>query len=166
MTLDKFAISKGSGIHYQLNLLAGEWQGVTKTWFEPDKLADESPMKATMKPVLNGRFMLFEYEGSLTGQPFEGIAIIGFSINADKFQMAWIDSFHMGTDIMFSEGKSAQKLFSVVGSYGGPQIPEPWGWRTEIELKDSQTMVVTAYNITPTGEESKATEAIFTRKSN
>ena len=164
MTLNKFGISKASGIHYQLNLLAGEWQGMTKTWFEPDKLADESPMKGKMTPVLDGRFMLFEYEGSMTGKQFDGIAIIGFSINSDKFQMAWVDSFHMGTDIMFSEGRSADKLFSAIGNYGGPQLPEPWGWRTEIELKDTNTMVVTAYNITPSGEEAKATETIFSRR--
>lgn len=164
MALDKFGISKASGIHYQLNLLAGEWQGITRTWFEPDKLADESPMKAKMTPVLEGRFMLFEYEGSLTGKRFDGIAIIGFSINSDKYQMAWIDSFHMGTEIMHCEGRSVGKLFSVIGNYGAPQFPEPWGWRTEIDLRDADTMVVTAYNITPSGEEAKATETIFSRR--
>lgn len=163
MTPDKFGISKASGIHYQLNQLAGEWQGICKTWFEPDQLADESPMKGKMTPVLDGRFLLFEYEGSMTGKQFDGMAIIGFSINSDKFQMAWIDSFHMGTDIMFSEGRSIGKLFSVIGNYGGPQLPEPWAWRTEIELKNPETIVVTAYNIAPTGEEARATETIFSR---
>ncbi len=164
MSIDKFGISKTSGIHYQLGLLEGEWQGTTKTWFEPDQLGDESPMQGTMKPILDGRFMLYQYEGSLGGKTFEGIAIIGFSISNDKFQMAWVDSFHMGTGIMFSEGKKPDKLFSVLGNYGGGEMPEPWGWRSEIELKDKDSMIITAYNITPTGEESKATETLYTRK--
>lgn len=164
MSIDKFEISKSSGVHYQLGILEGEWEGSTKTWFEPDQLADESPMKGSMKNVLDGRFILFEYQGTLTGKSFEGIALIGFSISDDKFQMAWIDSFHMGTGIMFSQGKNSDKLFSVLGNYGGAELPEPWGWRTEIELKDRDTMIVTAYNISPEGEEAKATETIFHRK--
>jgi hypothetical protein len=162
--MDKFELSKTSGIHYQLGLLEGEWEGTTKTWFEPDQLGDESPMQGTFKPVLEGRFMLYQYQGSLGGKTFDGIAIIGFSISSDKFQMAWVDSFHMGTGIMFSEGKKPDMLFSVLGNYGGGEMPEPWGWRTEIELKDRDNMIVTAYNITPAGEESKATETLYSRR--
>ena len=162
--MDKFGISKLSGVHYQLSRLEGDWEGNTKTWFEPDQLVDDSPMRGSFKPVLDGRFMLYEYQGSLGDKDFDGIAIIGFSINTDRFQMAWVDSFHMSTDIMFSEGKKPDKLFSVLGNYGAGQLPEPWGWRSEIELKDKDTMIVTAYNITPQGEESKATETVYTRK--
>lgn len=164
MSSNKFETSKTSGVHYQLSDLAGEWQGTTKTWFEPDQLGDESPMQGTMKVVLDGRFVLYEYQGSLGGKQFEGIAIIGFSISSATFQLAWADSFHTGTDIMFSEGKGGDKLFNALGSYGAAEMPEPWGWRTEIDLPNKDTLIITAYNITPSGEESKATETIYARK--
>lgn len=151
-------------MHYRLGLLVGQWEGTTKTWFEPGVLADESPMQGTMKAVLDGRFIMHEYQGSLHGKPFEGIAIIGYSMSNEQFECAWIDSFHMGTSIMFSEGNATDKLFSVFGSYGGKELEQKWGWRTEIEMQENNRLMITAYNISPDGEEAKATETVYNRK--
>ena len=159
-----FAESLESGSHRELGRLAGEWEGVTKTWFEPGVLADESPMTGRITSILGGRFLLYEYSGILAQRPFEGVAIYGHDLATDRFQAAWVDSFHMSTGIMFSEGDPGER-FAVLGSYdaGGPDIPR-WGWRTEITVMNDDNIVVTAYNITPEGEESKATETRYQRK--
>lgn len=165
MSKSKFDISLESGIHAKLSTLIGSWKGTTKTWFEPGVVADESEMLGTFRPVLGGRFVMHEYSGTLSGKPFEGIAIYGYDIPNDTFQCSWIDSFHMGTGIMLSNGAATENGSSVLGSYGGPGIPVPWGWRTVTELKSPDTLVITAYNISPEGQEDKATETIYTRLS-
>jgi hypothetical protein len=85
----KFDESRESGFHAHLAKFVGEWKGPTTTWFEPDVVGDESLMTGRIKPILGGRFLLHEYTGSMTGKPFEGIAIYGFDLATNKFQCVW-----------------------------------------------------------------------------
>ncbi len=148
------------GAHHFLQQLEGAWQGSTKTWFEPGKLADESPITAVIRPVLNGRFVSLEYSGTLMEKPMTGMFLFGYNLQRSKFEGSWVDSCHMGTGIMFCEGERMQRGFWLLGHYDAPEGP-PWGWRTEVERIDSGRLVVTMYNITPDGEEAKAVEMTF-----
>jgi len=163
MAKSKFEQSLEDGAHKQLMNLIGEWEGQTKTWFEKDILADESPMRAKILSILGDRFISYDYRGSLEGNAFEGKMIIGFDIPYQRFTASWIDSFHMGTQIMLSSGAGTEHGFSILGSYGSPEYGEPWGWRTELEILNDDEIVFRAYNISPEGEEAKATETVYKR---
>ncbi len=155
---EKLELSKKTGMHAFLNSLSGTYKGTTKVWFEPGSDPDVSACEGTLTPVLNGMFILHRYTGSLQGKPLEGLAIFGCSLGDDKLQCAWIDSFHNGTAIMFSERNNTSQPWSVLGHYGS----EPkWGWRTEINRSENGNVQIIMFNITPEGEEAKAVETVY-----
>ena len=131
--------------------LVGNWKGTAKTYFKPNELADTSPIKGKIIEILNGSFLLHEYEGTLMNEKMLGLAIYGYNENKNQFEIAWVDNQHMDSEIMFSTGENSDDIFSVLGKYAvGDQL---WGWRTTIELKNAEDMSIRHYNITPDGQE-------------
>ncbi|HYE55200.1 MAG TPA: DUF1579 domain-containing protein [Chitinophagaceae bacterium] len=163
MSQNKFEASKTNGVHHKLSQIAGEWEGTTAVYFEGTTPVDEAPVTATIRPVLDGRFMLHEYKASFQGKPLEGIALYGYDLASEKFQCAWADSFHMSTGIMFSQDSDPSKLFQVLGSYAAGD--QQWGWRTEIEMPDENELNIIATNLMPDGSEAGGVKTRYKRKS-
>lgn len=149
--------------HHFFSQLAGHWAGKSKLWFEPDRLADESPVMGSIQLVLEGRFAIYLYQGSIEGEPQHGMFTFGYNTTIEQYEASWVDSFHNNTAIMFCTGNARENGFWVLGSYPDPTGGPDWGWRTEVELLDPDHITITAYNISPEGSESKATEARLER---
>jgi hypothetical protein len=149
--------------HHLLSQMAGSWTGTSRLWFEPDQMADESPVVGTIQLILSGRFALYLYQGSAQGELQHGLFTFGYNTTLDRYEASWVDSFHNNTAIMFCTGNATDNGFFVLGGFPDPNGGPDWGWRTEVELVDVDHLLITAYNISPEGDEAKATEARLTR---
>ena len=139
---------------------------MTRTWLEPDGVPIQSPTQGSLQLVLDGRFAIYIYQSSLDGEPQHGMYTLGYNTNLDRYEASWIDSYHTHTSIMFCSGDPWQDGFWVKGSYPDPEGGPDWGWRTELVLLDYDHLTLTAYNISPEGQEAKAVEMDLVRSQN
>lgn len=124
---DELASSLATGPHAVLGALVGDWAGLTRTWFRPGDLADESATAGTVRPVLAGRFVVHEYAGTLMDEAMDGVATLGFDIAENRFVCAWVDSVHTGTAVMLSAGEPGRPTRSRSSAHTTPATDRSGG---------------------------------------
>src|SRR5580765_870583 len=156
--------------HKLLADLAGTW-GYTVKMMAPGETPSTSTGSVTRKPIMNGRFFVADFSGSMKmpgadGKmkdfAFKGSSIEGYDNVKQKFVSSWVDN--MGTGIMNSEGSydPATKTFT----YNGEMEPVP-GMKTAvrevIKVTDKNHHTFEWYE-NRGGQDVKTLEINYTRK--
>lgn len=140
---------------------AGNWTGTNELQDPENNIAEQCTTTLALTPVARNRFVRLDYTWSYKGDPQEGSLLIGVDPKSGRAVASWIDTWHMGYDVMACKGSMEDNTLSVLGSYAAPEGPD-WGWRIDVSAGD-RTLTVTMYNIHPSGKEDLAVTATYER---
>jgi hypothetical protein len=143
--------------------LTGDWQGTKQLYMEPPPTpAITSASQASVTSIAGGSFLQLSYTWTFEGEEQSGVLLFG-SDEENNATVAWVDSFHMSSKIMFSTGQADGASIDVRGSYQAPPGPD-WGWRTQIRSISAGEFQLVMHNISPAGEEDLAVQIDYTRR--
>ena len=143
--------------------LIGEWRGTSQLWLSPEAEAQESASTSSIALQGMGKFAAIEYTWSYEGDRQEGFLLLGSDQEGRVTRGAWIDSWHMGDEMMILDGSVRDDgVFSIRGIYAAPPGPD-WGWKIELKSESADSFVITMYNITPEEQEQLAVRMSYTR---
>ncbi|MBI2400435.1 MAG: DUF1579 domain-containing protein, partial [Deltaproteobacteria bacterium] len=130
--------------HKLLSRMAGTWNTLTRSWWEPGKPPEESSGVCEQRMVLGGRYLQQECTGEMMGTPFTGIGFTGYDNHTRKFVSTWMDS--TSTAVWYFEGpiEADGKSFTQKSRYDDP-VSGPMEWRSVCRLQDDNTMSFEMY---------------------
>lgn len=103
-TRHDMALAAPGPVHKQLAKLAGSYDTLTKFYMEPGGKAVETPGSASIKPILDGRFLMEEASSTFMGQPTSSLRMLGYNNGSKQFEGIW--TYTMSTAILRLTGTS------------------------------------------------------------
>ncbi len=149
--------------HGVLNALVGDWTYSSKHWASPASPAEESTGTAQAKWVMDGRFVEQTVQGSMMGQPFNGVSLTGYDNAGKEYQSVWYDN--MGTGMMTTSGTydAATKTLTQAGTFNCPMRGNNMPVRWVTKIKDENTYSFEMWSPDETGKDFLGMEIVYTR---
>jgi hypothetical protein len=150
--------------HAYLESFVGEWNVTSKGWMQPGAPPETSENYSKAEMILGGRFIKMEFKGTMFGQPFEGLQIVGYDNMKKKYITFWIDS--SSTAFFLTEGvrDAAGKTMTETGVWPDPMTGGTMKVRGVTKLVGPDEFTYEMYMIGPDGKEFKSLENRAVRK--
>ena len=150
--------------HKLLASMTGDWAFVNRMWMDPAGPPTESNGTASYMMLLDGRFLVGHYQGTMMGMEFDGRGVTGYDNTTKQFQSVWLDNF--GTMMMFMTGTydPTAKAFTYLSEMADPVAPATRIKIREVIRLESPDRHTMEWYETRGGKEMKTMEIVYTRK--
>lgn len=157
------AAAKPGPEHAMIAKSAGTWTCTVKSWMDPagEPMVSDGTEESAM--IMGGRYLQSHFKGSMMGQPFDGMGLMGYDNVKKKYVGTWMDS--MSTGIMSYEGDyDAQKKAIIChGSFADAGTGKEQKATLVSRIIDDDHHVFEMWGPDPTGKDVKWMEIAYTR---
>lgn len=146
--------------HQHLAEGVGKYDMTIKSWMEPGAEPMVSQGTAVRSLQLGGRVLVEEVDGSVMGQPFQGIGRTGYDNVTERYWSTWTDNMSTSLTVMYGSFNE-----DGTGSFEG-QMSDPMTGGTStmrIEMRhDGDKEVNEFFMVGPDGNQMKTMEITYT----
>ena len=149
--------------HRKLALLAGEFTVSAKCFMPGSDQPQVSQGTNKNELILDGRWLRSDFAGSMMGQSFTGLGLLGYDNSLQKYVGTWVDS--MTTQIMQMQGTAdaSGNVITLTGESYCPAVGQRAQFRYVYTLGGNDSYKFEIYGPGPDGKEQKGMEITYTR---
>lgn len=151
-------------MHKWMEKTNGTWEGDVSSWMAPDAPPSTSKAVNVQSSVLGGRYVTGKFSGSMMGQPFNGMSLMGYDNSKKVFTSTWVDDMGTGIVLMTGTYNEATKTLSLKGQQTNFMTSKDSGIREDMVMIDDNTYKMTMYGDGFDGKEMKFMEGTFKKK--
>ena len=150
--------------HKKLEPLVGSFTAKTTSRMDPTKPPEETTGTSEKKWILGGRFLEERVDGSMMGQPFNGVGFTGYDNYKKRYVGAWMDN--MGTMILTSSGTvdASGKKFTSWSTMDDVVTKKAIKVKGVLTIVDNDHHTFEMWGSGPDGKLFKSLEVQYTRK--
>jgi len=148
--------------HEFMKNFTGMWEVQTTAWMAPGQppAITQNACQADLR--FGGRYLAMSFQGTMFGQPFEGLQIIGYDNLQKKYTIFWIDN--TSTIFYLSSGTREGNVISESGSWPDPLTGEQVPVKAKTTLISADEFLFEQFMVMPDGKEFKSMENRCRRK--
>lgn len=158
------ALSRPGPAHRLLDNLVGEWDVSLTFWSDPKSAGASSIGRSQIAWVLGKRFVQEQFSGTIAGEEYSGVGIMGYDNGSRSFKTVWADS--QNTALTTSSGTldSSTNTLLLESEVYDPLVSgvKRVQSRLQIQSPDLYTFVMT--DTSPEGQEFTSLEMRYQRR--
>lgn len=157
--------AKPGAKHNALEAFVGEWNVAGQCWMEPGGPATPNKGTASVKWVMDGKFVREDFQGEFMGQQFKGVGLTGYDNVKGKYVGVWIDDMSTGIFNTVGDADGSGKRFTFRGTMADPMTGEKEKpMKFVVKIVDANSHTFEMHDLSRGEAHSKTMEMTYTRK--
>lgn len=106
--------------HERLRRLSGRWNVESRFWSSPGATPEVDRATSVQEMILDGRFVLERYSGTVMGKHFDGYGMTGFDNVSRQYISIWTDTLSTGLLQSVGQWNPDRLTIEFTGEYNDP----------------------------------------------
>ncbi|MEQ8764454.1 MAG: DUF1579 domain-containing protein [Planctomycetota bacterium] len=161
------ALASPGAHHEYLKQWEGNWKLTTKWRMSADMPWDETPMKASSKLAMGGRYLIENVSGPEVfpgSGPFEGKSIMGYDNFKKRYFSLWIDSMSTAPMTEYGQIDESGKVLTTEGENLDAMSGKLVQTKSVATIVDEDTRKIQMFGPNEKGEMFQSMEIVYTRQ--